>query len=249
MYTNFDDNMTAKYGIIVKGWPLHVFCSPGDVRTFTELKLLHDAWQSGTAYFYRLTTTEATEWSNRRFEKATEETSEPETSSTTQSTPSSMPPNLSPPSPSTPKSPHPSSSTVAPTTSPENRVATSPDSSPDPASASVPDAVNRDVADARPSESEPPSSATPPLTPPLTPPTPPLTQPTASTLSSAITNGTKRSVEHESDQLSPRKRHRQGPSVKFINSVTSVDGSTVIMNRKPRKERSDRGKKRGSRSK
>ncbi|KAF8814020.1 hypothetical protein BYT27DRAFT_7068806, partial [Phlegmacium glaucopus] len=74
MYTNFDDNMTAKHGIIIKGWPLCLFCSPGDVRTFTELKILHDAWQSGTAHFYKLTTAEATEWSNRRFEKSLEQT-------------------------------------------------------------------------------------------------------------------------------------------------------------------------------
>ena len=248
MYTNFDDNMTAKYGLVVKGWPLRVFCSPGDVRTFTELKILHDAWQSGTAYFYRLTTTEATEWSNRRFEKATEETSGPEissTSTTQSSTHSSTPPNPSPASPSTPTCHHPSSSTVVPVTS-ENCVATPLDPG------SVPDAVNPDVpvADTCPPESEPPS-VTSPLTPPPTQPTAPsdTTLFSAFVSNSPITNGTKRSVDHESDQLSPRKRYRQGPSIKFINSVTSVDGSTVIMNKKPRKERSDRGKKRGSRSK
>jgi hypothetical protein len=118
MYTSFDDNMTARYGIIVKGWPLQVFCSPGDVRTFTELKILHDAWQSGTAQFYRLTTTEATEWSNRRFEKALEETSGPETRSSS-TPPSSTLPNPSQASSPTTKSPYPNSFTTAPTTSPE----------------------------------------------------------------------------------------------------------------------------------
>jgi hypothetical protein len=35
----------------------------------------------------------------------------------------------------------------------------------------------------------------------------------------------------------------------FINSVTSVDGSNVITNKKTRKQRSDKGKKKGGRSK
>ena len=61
-YTNFDENITDKHGIIVKNWPLPFFCSPGDIHTVTELRVLYNAWESGTAHFYRMTMDEATKW-------------------------------------------------------------------------------------------------------------------------------------------------------------------------------------------
>jgi hypothetical protein len=65
-YMNFDDNITDKHGIIVKNWPLPVFCAPGDIRTVTELKILYNAWESGTAHFYQMTMAEATKWCSER---------------------------------------------------------------------------------------------------------------------------------------------------------------------------------------
>lgn len=57
---NFDDNITDKHGVIVKNWPLPIFCAPGDIHTVTELKILYNAWESGTTHFYQMTIAKAT---------------------------------------------------------------------------------------------------------------------------------------------------------------------------------------------
>ena len=62
---NFNNNITDKYGVIVKHWPLKVFCTPGDICTVTELRVFIQ-WESCTAHFYRMTMAEATKWSNER---------------------------------------------------------------------------------------------------------------------------------------------------------------------------------------
>src|SRR5271155_5771358 len=87
-YTNFDDNITAKHGIIVKNWPLPLFCSPGDIRTVTELNVLYNAWNSGTAHFYKLTTSEAADWLNNRFNESIAGTSGPGTCTPSSPSPS-----------------------------------------------------------------------------------------------------------------------------------------------------------------
>ncbi|THU89588.1 hypothetical protein K435DRAFT_802649 [Dendrothele bispora CBS 962.96] len=61
-YKNFDDHITAKHGIKVINWPLEKFCCP----------ILHNAWESGTTSFYKMTKSEWKEWEEKRFEDAVE---------------------------------------------------------------------------------------------------------------------------------------------------------------------------------
>lgn len=57
-YSNFDENITAKYGVKIVGWPLDKFCPPSDITSKVEVLLLFRAWESGTARFYKMTTQE-----------------------------------------------------------------------------------------------------------------------------------------------------------------------------------------------
>ena len=66
-YSNFDAKITEKHGIIVKNWPLPMFCSPSEVKTRVELNLLHNAWKSGTAHFYKMTRQEFDVWQDEQF--------------------------------------------------------------------------------------------------------------------------------------------------------------------------------------
>ena len=50
-YQNFDDQVTRVHGVIVEGWPLSKFCSPGDVGSLTELQVLFNSWKSGSTCF------------------------------------------------------------------------------------------------------------------------------------------------------------------------------------------------------
>ena len=256
-YTNFDENITARHNIIVKNWPLHVFCPPGDVRTFTELKILHDAWESGTAQFYRFTTVEATEWSNKRFEKSVKETTGPGTLATPPPSLPSLSANA-PPSPSAMPSTTMSASPTAMASTPSGDVIVSPHvdgpqgtqisdvTSPTPTSDHAPvTPTSTPVVPVNDSSAAPSTTVPRPLTHPASPPPAP-SHPESASLAGATLNGTKRPSDNELHQSAPNKKRRQGPSMMMINTmvVTSADGSTVVMNQKPRKERSDKGKKR-----
>lgn len=72
-YQNFDSNITEKYGVIVENWVLRKFCSPSDVASRTELKMLLAAWQSGTTRFRKLSDEELEEWREKRFQAALNE--------------------------------------------------------------------------------------------------------------------------------------------------------------------------------
>jgi hypothetical protein len=72
-YTNFDDNITAKWRVILEGWPLQKFCSPADLSTRNEVQLLLHAWQNGTAHFRRLSEEEWEAWEAARFQAALDE--------------------------------------------------------------------------------------------------------------------------------------------------------------------------------
>jgi hypothetical protein len=61
-YANFDNTITVRFGLVIRNWPLNVFAAPGDIRTVTELRVLHSAWTSGIAHFYRLTKEEFALW-------------------------------------------------------------------------------------------------------------------------------------------------------------------------------------------
>lgn len=248
-YSSFDDNITAKHDIIIKNWPLPVFCSPGDIRTVTEIKILYNAWNSGTTHFYKLTTSEATEWLNKQLDESVAGTSGPETCS-----PSSPPHSARV---STPSASAPPAQTSTPTEGPDrspdlvlasdlsteqrmphqpidpvDSIALASELSSEQRQAIVPvDSIGQTTHE--------PTNAT-------------ATSPTIQPLSSmpvqpepagTTAGGTKRALDTD---IQPRKRHRQGIAPAFINNtiVTSIDGATVVMSKKSRKERSDKGTKR-----
>ncbi|KAJ3804748.1 hypothetical protein F5876DRAFT_52955 [Lentinula aff. lateritia] len=63
-YKNFEHHITEQHGIIVKNWPLTKFCSPSEIHTSTEIRILINSWTSGTTFFYKMSLLEWEEWSS-----------------------------------------------------------------------------------------------------------------------------------------------------------------------------------------
>lgn len=66
-YKNFDENITAKYGVVCRSWPLQKFCSPADLSSRNEVEILYNAWKTGTASFERMSDADWTSWNDARF--------------------------------------------------------------------------------------------------------------------------------------------------------------------------------------
>ncbi|THU89321.1 hypothetical protein K435DRAFT_865402 [Dendrothele bispora CBS 962.96] len=141
-YKNFDDHITAKYGVKIVNWPLEKFCCPSELSTRVDIQVLRNAWESGTTYFYKMTSSEWKEWDEKRFENALENepasTSSPNepvpTSSLNEPVPTSSPnepvPTLSPNEPTptlTPNEPAPTPSGPAPASTTPASSSVSPD--------------------------------------------------------------------------------------------------------------------------
>ncbi|PCH38802.1 hypothetical protein WOLCODRAFT_21188 [Wolfiporia cocos MD-104 SS10] len=62
IYTNFDSAITAKYRIIVEGWPLTDFCCPSDVGSCNELLVLSHMFKTSTTRFCLLSSEEFKRW-------------------------------------------------------------------------------------------------------------------------------------------------------------------------------------------
>jgi hypothetical protein len=73
-YSNFDDNITSKYGVVIENWPLKKFCSPGDISSKPELQVLYHAWKSGSTVFRKMSRTEFEDWEDARFRERLAET-------------------------------------------------------------------------------------------------------------------------------------------------------------------------------
>jgi hypothetical protein len=252
-YMNFDDNITDKHGIIVRNWPLPVFCAPGDIRTVTELKILYNAWESGTAHFYRMTLAEATKWSNERFSRAVAETSGPgSVSSLTEPSTTTAPAELSidqdPGTLGSAQVPSAINGSEQATSDPTMSEQINPDAttvnnfehstSSDPTMSEQtiinPDAITVNASDQANLNHTDPAASLPTCN--ISPTTP---------SASATTSGVKRTQATEAQPPPPSKRHRPALTPAFINTiVTSVDGAPVVMNKRARKQRSDKGKKR-----
>ncbi|CAA7264088.1 unnamed protein product [Cyclocybe aegerita] len=69
-YTNFDDNITAKYAVILVGWPLDKFCNPSEMGSCTEVALVHASFNSGAMRFEKLSAEAFTAWEEARFNAA-----------------------------------------------------------------------------------------------------------------------------------------------------------------------------------
>ena len=61
-YTNFDSQIMAKHDVVVVNWLLKQFSSPSDIGSMTELRVLYNAWKTGTATFRQLTLVEWEDW-------------------------------------------------------------------------------------------------------------------------------------------------------------------------------------------
>ncbi|KAK7438760.1 hypothetical protein VKT23_017891 [Stygiomarasmius scandens] len=72
-YKNFDDHITAKYGVKIINWLLERFCCPSELSMCIDIQVLRTAWESGTTYFYKMTSAEWKEWDEKRFKDALEE--------------------------------------------------------------------------------------------------------------------------------------------------------------------------------
>ena len=251
-YTNFDNNITDKHGIIVKNWPLPAFSAPGDIRTVTELKILYNAWESGTAHFYQMTTAEATKWVNERHSTSVPLAGDATVDNSEQTDPSDT-----------------DDATVNHADPAENNtdnatVNLSEQANADPAENNIDNATvnlseqanadpaenNTDNATVNPSEQANPS----PTDPPTTSEQATIANPSVSSLptanhnpdpSSPTATASSRKRAQAMEAQPSNKRRRQGLTLAFINTViTSVDGATIVMNKRPRKECSDKGKKR-----
>src|SRR5882762_8241010 len=66
-YDRFDDHITQKHGVVVKNWPLKIFCNPSSVGSRIELETLYNGWQSGVMRFEKLTKEEMTRWNHECF--------------------------------------------------------------------------------------------------------------------------------------------------------------------------------------
>jgi hypothetical protein len=69
-YQNFDTNITAKYGVVIENWPLEKFSSPSDIGSRNEIRVLLQAWESGTTRFRKLSDEELTQWEDAQFQEA-----------------------------------------------------------------------------------------------------------------------------------------------------------------------------------
>lgn len=69
-YVDFEGHITNKLGIVVVGWPLPHFVSPGLIGSRLELQTLYNAWDTGAAYFRRFTPSELEAWQTMRFNSA-----------------------------------------------------------------------------------------------------------------------------------------------------------------------------------
>ena len=69
-YADFDQKITAKYGIVVEGWPLKSFEAPGNLRSLNKLHVLSRAWENGSARFRKMDKEELDEWQEARFQDA-----------------------------------------------------------------------------------------------------------------------------------------------------------------------------------
>ena len=69
-YTNFEQHITRKHGVVVEGWPLPHFRPPSDLSSREELKILITAWETGVAFFRKLSEDELDALFEARFQEA-----------------------------------------------------------------------------------------------------------------------------------------------------------------------------------
>lgn len=206
-YKNFDDNITAKYGVVIDGWPLERFCNPSDIASRTEISILKSSFESGATRFRLLTQAELDTWSESRFQAALASTND-----------SGSPDTPNPPAPTLPNTQHSASNT-----SPVNGLPKQLSATGNPATTPVnglPEQLNTDNP-----------------------------APTESATGNLDPTDTDSPAPTQSIPTVQTNEGRPALTTNFVNfGVTSINGSAVPVIKKPRKERSDKGKKRGKRT-
>ncbi|TFK79898.1 hypothetical protein K466DRAFT_446878, partial [Polyporus arcularius HHB13444] len=61
-YVNFESHMTAKYGVVIRNWPIRKFTAPGNINSLPTLSILYNVWRSGATHFRRLDDGEWQQW-------------------------------------------------------------------------------------------------------------------------------------------------------------------------------------------
>ncbi|KAG6884095.1 hypothetical protein C0993_001460 [Termitomyces sp. T159_Od127] len=69
-YHNFDLHITAKYGVVIRNWPLKTFCVPSKISFQVELNILLNAWRTDIAQFYKMSCDEFKAWKTQQFNDA-----------------------------------------------------------------------------------------------------------------------------------------------------------------------------------
>ncbi|KAJ2923547.1 hypothetical protein H1R20_g13548, partial [Candolleomyces eurysporus] len=69
VYSNFDEAITLKHAVVLKGWPLPKFCCPSHLTGCSDLEILFNAWKSGAAHFVKLDDQEYKEWQSQYFQR------------------------------------------------------------------------------------------------------------------------------------------------------------------------------------
>ena len=200
-YQNFKDGITDKFGVVLENWPLKTFCSPSDIKSRNEVKVLFHAWDSGATRFRKMPVAEWKEWQEKRFQQALGCSETVEDDGDGDGDGDQRPPGN------------------------HNGMTAGVDQ-----------------------RSEPGTTAFWPIDPTLqmTTDPAPTNVTTASTLAIATTSSASDGERHGGHK---GKKRRREPLTDFINStVTSSTGAPVIVLKKPRKERSDKGVKRGPRA-
>ncbi|PCH43268.1 hypothetical protein WOLCODRAFT_153320 [Wolfiporia cocos MD-104 SS10] len=222
IYTNFDSTITAKYGIIVEGWPLTDFCCPSDVGSHNELLILSRVFETGTTRFHLLSSEEFKRWKEERLPVATpvRPSTDPAQSQSDNPTPSTVPVHVDTPPPT-------------------STVIFSLPQPPTPA-LSVPSTTQC------PSLPEPPEPASsPPLSMPFAP--PPLPPPTLLPAHYATQHSLLVLSLGGEDHAGNKQKHATPISAMFINTVTMENGLGITIPMKTCKVRSDKGIKHGPR--
>lgn len=219
-YANFEGAITEKHGIVIENWPLKTFCSPSDVKSRNEVKVLLHAWESGTSRFRLMSAEEWEGWSKARFQQALNDTTGvADLENTSHPTPSS-------------------SDSVTPQASTPASTSLTPPGLPVP---SPTDNTNQNTDSPLASSS---------LTPPGLPVPNPTHNNTDSTLhSSASSPSAPSSSPNPDNSTNERHRKKKRARVvndNFMNTtaVSMASGTALVTSRKTRKTRSDKGVKR-----
>lgn len=221
IYHNFDDAITAKHGIVLENWPLAKFCNPSQIGSRNEIDIVYQAFRSGTARFRKLSNEEWEKWSETRFQAALNTMGGPGDDDNTSDVTVVSIGEVNPTMTETRSS---DGSVTNSSTSPTTLTMTG-------------------------SEISHPAGPTP-ATPPLDP-DEPVPSAAARTENTSILERRTRSYDDslDADAASPRKRCKTAaqPLQNFVNAVSKLDGSGLMVPKRTRKERKDKGVKRGPR--